>query len=87
MTPEEVANVKKLIDTFINNERFRENSIILLYQENEYIKIAIGNIFYLGTLASPIKCRLSESGFKCEFVERSIEEINEILDLTLDKKF
>ena len=24
---------------------------------------------------------------KCEFVERSIDEINEILDLTLDKKF
>ena len=34
-----------------------------------------------------IKIRLSESGFKCEFVERSIEEINEIQDLTLDKKF
>ena len=44
-------------------------------------------ILNLGTIANPIKIRLSESGFKCEFVERSIEEINEIQDLTLDKKF
>ena len=87
MTPEEVANVKKLIDTFFSNAWCRDNSVMPIYQENETITIAIANYSYLGTIANPIKNRLSQSGFKCEFVERSIDEINEILDLTLDKKF
>ena len=37
-----------------------------LYQENEYITIAIANYSYLGTIANP-KIRLSQSGFECEF--------------------
>ena len=65
----------------------RENSLIPLYQENESITIAIGNIIFIGTIGSSVKNLLSQSGLKCKFVERSIEEINEILDLTLDKKF
>ena len=51
------------------------------------IKIAIANYSYLGTIASPIKERLSQSGFKCEFVERSQEEIQEILDLASEERF
>jgi type IV pilus assembly protein PilB len=51
------------------------------------IKIAIANYSYLGTIASPIKERLSQSGFKCEFVERSQEEIEEILDLASKERF
>ena len=39
MTPEEVANVKKLIDTFFSDEWCRENLVLPLYQENEYISI------------------------------------------------
>ena len=54
---------------------------------NGIIKIAIANYSYLGTIASPIKERLKQSGFKCEFVERSQEEIQEILDLASEERF
>ena len=54
---------------------------------NSVIKIAIANYSYLGTIASPIKERLSQSGYKCEFVERSQEEIQEILDLASEERF
>ena len=40
----------------------------------------------MGTIAS-IKERLSQSGFKCEFVERTQEEIEEILDLASKERF
>ena len=56
-------------------------------KENGYLKIAIANYSYLGTIAHPIRDRLIPSGLKCEFVERSFEEIGEILDLILDEKF
>ena len=87
MTPEEVAKVKKFIDTFFSNEWCRDNYIVPLSEENGYLKIAIANYSYLGTIAHPIRDRLIPSGLKCEFVERSFEEIGQILDLTLDEKF
>ncbi len=87
------TSVRKLVDKFFSLQWCRDNLVVPLYEEtslpmsNGVIKIAIANYSYLGTIASPIKERLSQSGFKCEFVERSQEEIEEILDLASKERF
>ena len=85
--------VRKLVDKFFSIQWCRDNLVVPLCEENSLkeirgtIKIAIANYSYLGTVASPIKERLKQSGFKCEFVERSQEEIQEILDLASEERF
>ena len=87
------TSVRKLVDKFFSLQWCRDNLVVPLYEEtslpmsNSVIKIAIANYSYLGTIASPIKERLSQSGYKCEFVERSQEEIQEILDLASEERF
>ena len=88
------TSVRKLVDKFFSLQWCRDNLVVPLYEEatslpmeKGVIKIAIANYSYLGTIASPIKERLSQSGFKCEFVERSQEEIQEILDLASEERF
>ena len=87
------TSVRKLVDKFFSLQWCRDNLVVPLYEEtslpmsNSLIKIAIANYSYLGTIASPIKERLSQSGYKCEFVERSQEEIQEILDLASEERF
>ena len=87
------TSVRKLVDKFFSLQWCRDNFVVPLYEETSLpmkegvIKIAIANYSYLGTIASPIKERLSQSGFKCEFVERSQEEIQEILDLASEERF
>ncbi len=87
------TSVRKLVDKFFSLQWCRDNLVVPLYEEtslpmsNGMIKIAIANYSYLGTIASPIKERLSQSGFKCEFVERTQEEIEEILDLASKERF
>ena len=87
------TSVRKLVDKFFSLQWCRDNLVVPLYEEtslpmsNTLIKIAIANYSYLGTIASPIKERLSQSGYKCEFVERSQEEIQEILDLASEERF
>ena len=87
------TSVRKLVDKFFSLQWCRDNFVVPLYEETSLpmegrtIKIAIANYSYLGTIASPIKERLSQSGFKCEFVERSQEEIEEILDLASKERF
>ena len=71
------TSVRKLVDKFFSLQWCRDNLVVPLYEETSLpmkegiIKIAIANYSYLGTIASPIKERLNQSGFKCEFVERS----------------
>ena len=68
------TSVRKLVDKFFSLQWCRDNLVVPLYEEtslpmsNGIIKIAIANYSYLGTIASPIKDRLSQSGFKCEFL-------------------
>jgi len=87
------TSVRKLVDKFFSLQWCRDNLVVPLYEEtslpmsNGIIKIAIANYSYLGTIASPIKERLSQSGYKCEFVEKSQEEIEEILDLASKERF
>ena len=87
------TSVRKLVDKFFSLQWCRDNLVVPLYEETNLpmsptvIKIAIANYSYLGTIANPIKDRLSQSGFKCEFVERSQEEIQQILDLASEERF
>ena len=87
------TSVRKLVDKFFSLQWCRDNLVVPLYEETSLpmregiLKIAIANYSYLGTIAEPIKQRLSQSGFKCEFVERSQEEIQEILDLASEERF
>ncbi len=86
-------SVRKLVDKYFSLQWCRDNLVVPLYVETSLpmeagiIKIAIANYSYLGTIAEPIKARLSQSGQKCEFVERSQEEIQEILDLASEERF
>ena len=87
------TSVRKLVDKYFSLQWCRDNLVVPLYSEPSLpmkegiIKIAIANYSYLGTIAEPIKARLSQSGQKCEFVERSQEEIQEILDLASEERF
>jgi len=87
------TSVRKLVDKYFSLQWCRDNLVVPLYAEpslpmNEgVIKIAIANYSYLGTIAEPIKQRLASSGKKCEFVERSQEEIQEILDKASEERF
>ena len=87
------TSVRKLVDKFFSLQWCRDNLVVPLYEETSLpmdqgvIKIAIANYSYLGTIANPIKERLSQSGFKCEFVEKSQADIQEILDLASEERF
>ena len=87
------TSVRKLVDKYFSLQWCRDNLVVPLYIETSLpmepgiIKIAIANYSYLGTIAEPIKARLRQSGQKCEFVERSQEEIQEILDLASEERF
>ena len=85
------TSVRKLVDKFFNLQWCRDNFVVPLYEETSLpmnkgiIKIAIANYSYLATLASPIEERLNQSGYTCEFVKKSQEEIQEILDLATEE--
>ena len=88
------TSVRKLVDKFFSLQWCRDNLVVPLYEEKTslpmsqgVIKIAIANYSYLGTIANPIKERLGQSGFKCEFIERSQSDIQEILDLASEERF
>ena len=87
------TSVRKLVDKFFSLQWCREHLVVPLFEEPSLplkpgiIKIAIANYSYLGTIANPIKERLSQGGYNCEFIEKSQEEIQEILDLASEERF
>ena len=87
------TSVRKLVDKFFSLQWCRDNLVVPLYEETSLlkkegiIKIAIANYSYLGTIANPIEERLSQAGFTCEFIKRSQEEIQEILNLASEDRF
>ena len=86
-------SVRKLVDKYFSLQWCRDNLVVPLNTEPSLppnkgiIKIAIANYSYLGTIAEPIKQRIGSSGYQCEFVERSQEEIQEILDQASEERF
>ena len=71
------TSVRKLVDKYFSLQWCRDNLVVPLYVETSLplkpgiLKIAIANYSYLGTIAEPIKQRLSQSGenLKCSYEE------------------
>ena len=88
------TSVRKLVDKFFSLQWCRDNLVVPLYIESvlpmqpKILKIAIANYSYLGTIAEPIQQRINEYGenLECEFVQRSQEEIEEILDKASEER-
>ena len=82
-TPE---SAKELIDKHLSLQWCRDNLTIPISIEsnlnNDIFWIAIANYSYLGTIAEPIKSRIKQDSPNIEiiFIEKSLEEIEEMLD-------
>ena len=89
------TSVRKLVDKYFSLQWCRDNLVVPLYVETSLplkpgiLKIAIANYSYLGTIAEPIKQRLSQSGenLKCSYEELTQEEIQQILDEASEERF
>ena len=83
---------KELIEKHFSLQWCRDNLIIPISIEsnpnsnNDIFWIAIANYAYLGTLAEPIKSRMKQDDPNIEiiFIEKSFEEIGEMLDKASD---
>ena len=88
-----ISSTRKLVDKHFSLQWCRDNLVVPLSLHQSYpmlegyIFIAVANYSYLGTIAEPIKQRLSQSDQKCIFIEKSQEEIQEILDLASEERF
>lgn len=80
------ASTRQLIDKHLSLQWCRENIVAPLGTQTskesgkELITVAVANFTYLATIGDFIKKRAAQSGLECQFVERSPEEINQILD-------
>ena len=83
---------RKLIDKYLSLQWCKDNLIIPISIEsnpnsnNDIFWIAIANYAYLGTLAEPMKSRMKQDDPNIEiiFIEKSFEEIGEMLDKASD---
>ena len=81
-----ITNVRILVDKYFSLQWCRDNLVVPISinkgntSDEKTVIIAIANYSYLGTISEPIKSRLSICGHKCVFVEKSQEQILEILD-------
>ena len=88
-----ITNVRRLVDKYFSLQWCRDNLVVPLSinkersSEVETVIIAIANYSYLGTISEPIKERLNQSGQKCFFIEKTQEDIQEILDKASEEKF
>ena len=84
---------RKLIDKYFAIQWCRDNLVIPISIESNSNKdifwIAIANYAYLATIAAPIKSRIKQSEPNAEiiFIEKSREEIEEMLDKASAVKF
>jgi len=78
--------VRTIIDKHLSLQWCRENLVVPLGTQKdistgeEVIIIAIANFTYLATIGEFIKKRSAAAGLRCQFVERSPEDISAILD-------
>ena len=83
---------RELLDKYFSLQWCKDNFIIPISIEsnpnsnNDIFWIAIANYAYLGTLAEPIKSRMKQDDPNIEiiFIEKSFEEIEEMLDKASD---
>ena len=80
------AEIRQLVDKHFSLQWCRENIVVPLGIEHnqataaEKLTIAIGNFSYLGTIGDFIKKRVADAGLECQFIEKSPEEIQKLLD-------
>jgi len=80
------ATIRHLIDKVLSLQWCRENIVAPLGTQRDIstgedvVIIAVANFTYLATVGEFIKKRSTAAGLKCQFVERSPEEITSILD-------
>ena len=83
---------RKLIDKYLSLQWCKDNLTIPISIEsnpnsnNDIFWIAIANYAYLATLAGPTKSRIKQGNPNIEiiFIEKSFEEIGEMLDKASD---
>ena len=81
---------RELLDKYFSLQWCKDNLIIPISIEsntdNDIFWIAIPNYSYLGTIAEPIKYRIKQDSPNMEiiFIEKSREEIGEMLDKASD---
>ncbi len=86
------TEIRQLVDKYFSLQWCRENIVIPLgfeksnSTEERKLIIAIGNITYLGTIGDFIKRRAADKGMECIFVEKSPEEIQQLLDLAAQQR-
>ena len=80
------ATTRQLIDTYFSLQWCRENIVIPLGADapsaagGDRLTVAVGNFSYLATIGDFIKKRAAEAGLECQFIEKSPEEIQSLLD-------
>ena len=78
--------IRTYVDQYFSLQWCRENIIVPLGIEqnkaagSEKLTVAVGNFSYLGTIGDFIKKRVSNAGLECQFIEKSTEEIQSLLD-------
>ena len=87
-----ILEIRKVIDDIFALQWCRENIVVPLGFEKSNpttepkLTIAIGNISYLGTIGDFIKRRAADKGMECIFVEKTPEEIQQLLDLAAQQR-
>ena len=80
------VKIRELIDRVLSFQWCRENIVTPLKLEpsaiggREILTVAVANFTYLATIGDFIKKRAANEGLECQFIERSPEEIQAILD-------
>jgi len=83
----QIATTRALIDENLSLQWCRDNVVVPLTVEpalppkvERNVKVAVGNITYLGSIGDFLKTKFEQNGYVCTFVEKSPEEIQLLLN-------
>ena len=82
----EIKTIRSIIDKHFSLQWCRDNVVAPIslepniFPRKQKITIAVGNFTYLGTIGDFIKKKLGEDKYEISFVEKSRDEINNLLD-------
>ena len=87
-----VNKVRSIIDEHFSLQWCRDNLVVPISLEpslppsSPVLTIAVANIIFLGTIGQSIKERLRNTNYRCNFIEITADEIQEILDLAAEER-
>ena len=82
----EIKTLRSIIDKHFSLQWCRDNVVVPIniepniFPKKQKITIAVGNFTYLGTIGDFIKNKLGEDKYEISFIEKSGDEINNLLD-------